>query len=96
MAKDNAPDLFDDIEKRVIGDKPTKRHEVPRTEDEQSTDEPRDTHAGTTDDPQKRALEKHHIRFDPDTWAALRREARRRGLTASALVRMIVNEWLRS
>ena len=34
------------------------------------------------------------IRFDPADWEWLKRNARKYGLTTSALMRMIIKEWL--
>ena len=65
--------------------------------DKQPTNAPQGHYDNATSTPQTtHNLKKYHVRFDPDTWARIQAEARQRGLSTSAMLRMIVNEWIRS
>ena len=88
MAKDKAPDLFNEIIKSA-GERTTK---APQTTHEPPTEAPRTTHEPPTDEP----LTKYHVRFYPSTWTRLKSEAKARGLTTSALLRLVIREWLQS
>lgn len=88
MSKQKVPDNFmSDFLKS--GGQPTDNQPTNNTQtpDNSSTDTVHTTHKRST-------LKRYDVRFDPATWAQIQAEAHRRGLTASAMLRMIVNEWI--
>jgi len=88
LAKDKAPDLFNEIIKSV-GEHTTK---APQTTHKSTTNAPQIPHEPPTDEP----LTKYHVRFYPSTWNRLKAEAKARGLSTSALLRLVIREWLQS
>ena len=85
MSKQKVPENFMQDFLKSGGRSPDKQHTGDtQTTDEHSTDAVQTTHR----------LKRYDVRFDPDTWARIQTEARRRGLSTSAMLRMIVNEWL--
>ena len=95
MSKKGVPDNFMDDFLKSGGRDPYKEGD-PQTPDKNTTEAPQETHKRTTNDPQTtHNMTKYHVRFEPATWERLKAEAAARGLSVSAMLRMIVAAWLK-
>lgn len=59
------------------------------TNERQEADERQTNERQTADN-----MERYNVRFSPRMWDRLKSEAQRRSVSTSALLRMIVSEWL--
>ena len=81
----------DEIFARVSGKPPNNRP----TTDAQTTDNQQTDDAQTTDTrPTEGETPRRQVRLPDEDWTRLQQAARRRGISASALVRLILREWI--